>query len=197
MRVYLRQELTWARAIQEEFANRHRLSASELRLDDLIMLNERNIKTARSNKSLDHKNMRSYKITRVINNSAYELRLPDSMKKVFPVFHPWLLHRFVDDPLPEQKQSSSPPIHTNDDDANHDAKEILDFKIDKRRKDSVTGEKECLMYKIKYSGYDNDEDSSIFQIYTDAADCPDLVVDFHYRYPNYVDPHASFKTSQD
>ena len=53
-------------------------------------------------------------------------------------------------------------MHTNDDDADHDAEEILDFKIDKRRKDSVTNEKEYLMYKIKYSEYDDDEDSPIF-----------------------------------
>ena len=84
------------------------------------------------------------------------------MKKVFSIFHPWLLHRFINDSLPGQKQSPSPSVHTNDDDTNHDAEEIFDFKIDKRRKDSVTSEKECLIYKIKYNEYDNDEDSSIF-----------------------------------
>lgn len=31
MRIHLRQELAWARAIQEEFANRHRLPAPEMR----------------------------------------------------------------------------------------------------------------------------------------------------------------------
>ena len=85
-------------------------------------------------------------------------------------------------------------MHTNDDDADHDTKKILDSKIDKRRKDSITGEKEYLMYKIKYSEYNDDEDSSIFQIYTDAVDCSDLIVDFHHRYSNHVDFHALFKT---
>ena len=52
------------------------------------MLDSRFITTIRSNKSLDFKNLGSYKIVRVINNMAYELDLFDSIEKTFPIFHP-------------------------------------------------------------------------------------------------------------
>ena len=197
MRIHLRQELAWARGIQEEYANRRRLPAPELRPGDLVMLDCRNIRTTRPNKSLDHKNMGPFKIVRAINNSAYELSLPSTMKGVFPVFHPWLLHNITDDPLPGQRQPPPPPVHTDEEGADHPAEEILDSRIDKRRKDPVTGSKGCLMYKIKYTGYDDDDDPPTWQIFTDAAGCPDLVADFHHKYPDHEGPHASFKTPRD
>ena len=33
--------------------------------------------------------------------------------------------------------------------------EILDSKIDKRMKDPLTGKKGCLLYKIRYTGYED------------------------------------------
>ncbi len=55
--------------------------------------------------------------------------------------------------------------------------------------------KECLIYKIKYNEYNDDKDLSVFQIYIDTADYSNLIADFYYRYSDYVDSHALFKTS--
>jgi len=52
------------------------------------MLDSRFITTKRPNKSLDFKNLGSYKIIRAINNMIYELDLPDDIKKMFPIFYP-------------------------------------------------------------------------------------------------------------
>ena len=196
LRTYLRAELKWAQALQEDHANRHRLPAPEFREGDLVMLDSRNVKTTRPNKSLDHKNLGPFKIIRAINNSAYELDLPKSLGATFPVFHPWLLHRIINDPLPGQKQPPPPPVHVDEEGADHPAEEILDSKIDGRRKDPLTGAKGCLMYKIKYEGYDEGEDPPEWQIFTDAAGCQDLVADFHHKYPNHPGPHASFRTPE-
>ncbi len=51
------------------------------------MLDSRFITTIRPNKSLDFKILGPYKIVCVINNIAYELDLPDSIGKIFPIFH--------------------------------------------------------------------------------------------------------------
>lgn len=64
------------------------------------MLDSRNIKTVRPNKSLDHKNLGLYKIVKAYGNSAYELELSLSMGRVHPVFHLWLFHLDNSDPLP-------------------------------------------------------------------------------------------------
>ena len=197
MRMHLRQELAWARGIQEEYVNRRRLPLSELRVEDLIMLDCRNIKTTRPNKSLDHKNMGPFKIIRAINNLAYELELFVIMKKVFSVFHSWLLHKITDDSLSKQRQSSSSSIYTNDEGADHLAEEILDFRIDNRRKNPVTEKKGYLMYKIKYIDYNDDNDPPIWQVFIDVVDCLDLITDFHHKNSDHEGSYSSFTTSQD
>ena len=86
LRIFLREELKWSQAMIIEYANRRRLPVSAFKVDDIIMLDSRNIKTARLNKSLDYKNLGSFKITKVINNMIYELELLDGMN-IYPVFY--------------------------------------------------------------------------------------------------------------
>ena len=52
------------------------------------MLNNRNLKITRPNKSLNHKNLEPFKIIKAINNSVYELNLLKFIKETFLVFHP-------------------------------------------------------------------------------------------------------------
>ena len=69
-----------------KYANRRRLPVSAFKVDDIVMLDSRNIKTARLNKSLNYKNLEPFKIIKVINNIVYELELPNGMN-IHPVFH--------------------------------------------------------------------------------------------------------------
>ena len=101
IRIYLRDQLKWFQALQKEQADRHRLSTSEFKVRDMIMLNRRNIKTVRSNRSLDHKNIDPYKITKALKNMAYELDLSQSLK-IHSVFYSWLLHLDKSDSLSKQ-----------------------------------------------------------------------------------------------
>lgn len=110
LRKHLREDLKWSQAIQSEQANRNRQPAPEFKVGGMVMLNARNIRTIRANKSLDHKNLGPFKIVRTINNSAYELDLPQSMSGIFPVFYPWLLHLDKSNPLPGQIIPPPPPI---------------------------------------------------------------------------------------
>ena len=50
------------------------------------MLNNKNIKINRSNKSLNHKNLDLYKIIKVINNIIYKLKLSKKINFIF-IFH--------------------------------------------------------------------------------------------------------------
>lgn len=192
LRQHLREQLEWSRALQKEHADRHRLPAPEFRVGDMVMLDGRNIKTVRPVKSLDHKNLGPFRITRAFNNSAYELDLPASMNKIHPVFHPWLLHLDNSDPLPGQRIPPQPPVEIDEEGEIWSVDEILDSKIDGRKKDPVTEEKGCLMYKIKYSGPEAHDNPS-WQPFTDAAGSADLVADFHHKYPHKDGPHSSFR----
>ena len=50
------------------------------------MLNSRNIKIIRLNKSLDYKNLGPYRIKRAINNIVYKLNLSKDIN-IYSVFH--------------------------------------------------------------------------------------------------------------
>ena len=50
-------------------------------------------------------------------------------------------------------------IYINEKKANHLTKKIFDFKINKKRKFFITRFKDCLMYKIKYINYNNNNNS--------------------------------------
>ena len=120
-----------------------------------VMLDARYIKTIRPSVSLDHKNLGPYEVIRVIdNNSACELKLPDSIKGVYPVFYIWLLHLDRSNLLPRQVIDPPPPIEVNDEGEEHEVLEVINSKINNRRKDPLTNKKGCLIYKILYPNSD-------------------------------------------
>ena len=193
LRKFLREELKWSQAVMAEYANRKRLPASAFKVGDMVMLDSRNIKTTRPNRSLDHKNLGPFQITRAINNMAYELKLPESMN-IYPVFHPWLLHLDNSDPLPGQIQQPPPPTHVDEEGSEHYVEEVTDSRIDGRRVDPYDKKNGCLVYKFKWTGY---TDPTKWEPYWNAAGCPDLVADFHHAYPEKAGPHQSFQTPED
>lgn len=69
-----------------KYINRKRVPALVFKVEDMVILDSRNIKTTRLNKSLDYKNLGPYRIKRAINNIIYELDLSEGMN-IYPVFH--------------------------------------------------------------------------------------------------------------
>ena len=51
------------------------------------MLNNRNIKTIKLNKSFNYKNLKSFKIIKTYDNLAYYLKLLTLIKKLHLIFH--------------------------------------------------------------------------------------------------------------
>ena len=54
---------------------------------DSIILNNKNIKIIKSNKSWKYKNLKPFKIICEINNITYELKLSKFIKNILSVFH--------------------------------------------------------------------------------------------------------------
>ena len=67
--------------------NQHQYFASKFIINDIMMFNSRNIKTIKSNKSFNHKNLESFKIIKIYDNLIYELKLSTSIKRLHFVFH--------------------------------------------------------------------------------------------------------------
>ena len=75
----------------------------------------------------------------------------------------------------------------------YDVAKILDFKMDGRRKNPVTGDKGYLLYKIKWTGYKDSKDEITWENFTSTIGCADLITDFHHFKSERSEPHRLFK----
>jgi hypothetical protein len=81
---------------------------------DLVFLSSRNIKTARPSKKLDDKMLGPFKILETVETS-YRLQLPTTMR-IHDVFHPSLLRKVAEDPLPGQMNEPPQPMVVDNED---------------------------------------------------------------------------------
>ena len=75
----------------------------------------------------------------------------------------------------------------------YDVAKILDFKINDRRKNSVTKDKEYLLYKIKWTNYKNNKNEITWKNFTSTIDCANLIIDFHHFKSERSESYRSFK----
>jgi hypothetical protein len=105
---FIKKKLASAQKSQKRQADRIRTDSSKYKVEDLVWLFIRNIKTNRSSKKLNHKMIDSYKILKVLKE-ACQLELSQSMK-IHNTFHTFLLRSASIDFLIEQIQLSSSSI---------------------------------------------------------------------------------------
>ena len=192
IRVHLRKKLKWAQTKQKNQANKHKRSATEFKVENKIMLDARHLKTMRSNRELNYKNLKPFAINRVINNSAYQLNLSNSMTDVFPVFHLWLLHLNDSNLMPDQNDDEPEPVARNEDDDEYSVNEIFNSKVNHRKNDPATDIRKCLQYQIKWTEYANVNTRPKWYDYTEIENAADLVANFHHKYSDKPDSHETF-----
>ena len=131
-----------------KYANQKRLPASTFKVEDIIILDGRNIKIIRLNKLLDYKNLEPFRVSRAINNMVYKLKLPNNIN-VFSIFYFWLLHLNNSDPLLRQTYLLPLLIYIDKEGSNHYVNEVINSRINERRIDPLTNKKDYLIYKFK------------------------------------------------
>ena len=92
-------------------ANCHRKEPSVYKVRDKVFLSTKNIRMERPLKKLDNKNIGPFKIKKLMRLS-YQLELPHTMK-IHDVFHPNLLRKAANNPLPDQQNIPLPPTVMN------------------------------------------------------------------------------------
>jgi hypothetical protein len=130
------------------------------------------------------KNAGPWEIIQVINNKAYEVKLPEHLERagLTPIFHPSKLHLAPTDPYPGQYQDPQPPIliTTGDaDDEGHEEWEIDDI-LDCR-------DTKCfgVQYKATYRGHwDQWNAAPPWQPWTDFKLAAERIREFHAAHPD-------------
>lgn len=199
LRVQLQSELRWAQAKQAEYANDNRLPAPEFRVGDLVMINAKHIRTTRPSPSLDFKNRGPFRIIRAIDNMAYEVELPPGLGRLHNVFHPWLLHLYEGQPLPQQTRDDSDDAQLADPDIDDDneyyVEEVLKSRIDRHEPDPGNRDRKGLLqYYVKWSNYPVGPDNPSWEPYMNLVGSADLVATFHRLHPKSPGPHKNFAT---
>lgn len=98
-------------------ADKKRLPSPVLEVGDKVILDGKFIKTSQLSDSIDHRNLGLFTILRIVNDHSYMLDLLLSMK-VFPIFHPLLLHLHETQLLEDQIQEPLGPVNVDKTDTN-------------------------------------------------------------------------------
>ena len=126
----LKEQMAFAQASYEYYANIHRQNAPNYVLGDEVWLDTRNMQTKRPSKKLSDKFDGPFPITKIINPHVYKLELLHDWT-IHPVFHTNFLRPGSDDLFPGQLTTPPPPVFIIDHEGQDtwEVTKILDFKI--------------------------------------------------------------------
>jgi hypothetical protein len=174
----LRTNLSSARAQQETSANANRSPAPAYRVGDLVFLDTRNLTTNRPMKKLDHKFIGPFKVSKVVNSHAYQIKRPFEHELMHDVFHTSLLRPAPTNPLPGQTNPPPPPISIDENGQRLWAVEaILDSKRTKGG---------GFQYLILWRGYDPEDQT--WEPLEHVVNARASILEFERRFPRKLKP---------
>jgi len=126
-------------------------------------------------KKLFEKYLRPYEIIAQPSLQSFTLRLLDTMRAVYPMFHISMLEPAT--PNTFQQCSEPPPASVIiDREPEYEISKIVDSKIDRQRA--------CkLLYKVIWLGYEDTDNDSEWLPAVELEHAKELVNDFHLKYP--------------
>jgi Chromo (CHRromatin Organisation MOdifier) domain len=131
----------------------------------------------RPSKKLDHKKLGPFPVAEKVSTHTYRLGLPRAMNKIHNVFHVCLLEPTHPDPFPDRIQLPPPPVEI-DSKLEYEIAEIVDSKIDRRRRGGG------LVYCVCWTGYEHTNDEFSWLPAAKLANAQDVIMDFHRVHPN-------------
>ena len=176
----LRHQLSEAQKRYQGPADRRRSPSPDFKVGEKAFVKAEHFRTTRPSKKLSDKNYGPYEIIARPGTHSVTLRLPDHLRAVHPVFHLSQLEPEIPNTIPNRIQPPPPPIEIEDD-LEYEISEILDSKIDNRRR--------CkLLYYVRWEGYQGTDEETSWLPATELDHAKELVADFHARYPNKPGP---------
>ena len=152
------------------YYNQKRVCALEYNPGDKVYLDASDIQTTRPSKKLSHRNLGPFPVKWKAGNNAYRLQLPQSMKRLHPVFSVVKLTPAPPDPIVGRRAPPPPPPEIIDGEEEWVVEEILDSQMMNRK----------LRYLVKWKDLGAEHNS--WEPW-DNVHAPELVADFHWKHP--------------
>src|SRR6201999_2250816 len=176
----LKSEISEAQKRYQENTDRHRKPAPDFQVGQKAFVKAQFFRSTRPSKKLSDKYLGSFEIIGQAGSHSFVLRLPDNFRQVHPVYHVSMLEPAHPNPFPTRSNKPPPPIEIEGE-QEYELAEIVDSKIDNRRR--------CkLLYKVKWLGYKNTEDEFSWMPATELNHASDLISNFHSAYPTKPGP---------
>ena len=172
---------------QEQYqvlADKNRIPPPEFKVGDQAYVKAQFFRTTRPAKKLSEKYLGPYEIISQAGPLSWTFRLPEGMRAVHPVFHVSMLEPSIPNSIPNCTQPPPPPI-TVDDELEYEISEILDSKLDNRRRVCK------LLYLVKWSGYEGTDEETSWLPANELGHVSEIVTEFHTRYPTKPGPLPS------
>ena len=170
----LRTQMTAAQTRYQAPADCRRQPAPDFRIGQNVFVSAEHIRTTRPAKKLSEEYLGPFEIIAKPGTHSFTLRLPKHLRAIHPVFHVSQLEPETPNQIPNRKQPAPPPIII-DDELEYEIAEILDSKIDNRRR--------CkLLYFVRWTGYEGTDEENSWLPATELEHAQELVSDFHTRY---------------
>ena len=176
----LKENISEAQARYQGPADARRSPPPELREGQEVFVKAKFLRTTRPSKKLSDKFVGPFKVMSKVSNQSYLIRLPDTMRAVHPVYHISMLEPHTLNTIPNRSKSPPPPVEIEGD-LEYEIAEVLDSKIDKRRR--------CkLLYYVRWLGYEGTDEEYSWLPAPELAHAAELVLDFHSAYPDKPGP---------
>ncbi|CDO76909.1 hypothetical protein BN946_scf184594.g16 [Trametes cinnabarina] len=177
----LRQQIAEAQVWYQVQADKHHLPAPDFKVGDQVYVRVEHIRTTRPFKKLSEKFLGSFPIIMQAGTHSFTLQLPESMRAVHPIFHVSQLEPATPNTIPGRVQPPPPPVLI-DGEPEYEIAEILDSKIDQRRRSCQ------LLYLVRWAGYEGTNKETSWILATELRNAQELVADFHAAYPSKPGP---------
>jgi hypothetical protein len=180
----LREVIKDAQSRYQKSADSRRTPAPNFKVGDQVYVLGKYIRSNRPSKKFSEKYYGPYPIIGQAGTHSWILKLPDSMRAVHPVYHVSMLEPHPPNTIPNRIQPPPPPVEV-DGELEYEIVEILDSKIDKRRRLCQ------LLYEVRWTGYEGTTEETSWLLATELDNASEAVAEFHARYPAKPGPLSS------